>query len=122
MQSGSGTGCVLKRVYLHIARASGFNIQSEVHCEHTKGRTAASEGLSGASTGGAEQPECLLGAGLWQEVSRVGRDGMQGAPRLSGALLAQVTGSPELWQHGMSVWAGKGSCKPCWSSTLTLLR
>lgn len=68
-----------------------------MHRERTRG-TAASEGLSGVSPGGAEQPERLLGAGLWQE----GRKGWDvGAPRLPGAGRAQVSGSPELWQRGM---------------------
>lgn len=74
--SGSGAGCVLSRVMLHTARDSGFDTEPEGRCENTKGRIEASAGLSGATLSACSE----LGCG-----SRVGRDGMQGAPGLSGA-------------------------------------
>lgn len=93
--------------WLHTARAPGFDTEPEGRCESTKGRIEAPAELSGSTLSAC--PE--LGCG-----SREGGMGCKGAPGLSGALLAKVTRNPELWQHGMSVWAGKWSCKPCWSS------
>lgn len=65
MQLGLGTGCVLKRVSLRVAKACGFNTEPEVQRKYTQGNTVTSEGLSGASTGGVQQPGCLLRDGLW---------------------------------------------------------
>jgi len=52
VQTSLGTGCVLKRVELHVAKACGFNTESEAQRQCTEGNAVASQGLSGAITGG----------------------------------------------------------------------